>query len=388
MTRLVWGASSHVGRVREVNEDAVYGSDDLVAVADGMGGHRGGKVASATAIETIEQSGEEFEVADDYAVLVQSANIAVLERAAGDPELQGMGTTMVALGIFRSAPADDGDDAPEPVERLVIANVGDSRGYSLRDGELVQITEDHSLVETLVREGRITREEAEHHPNRNVVTRALGVEPEVLVDLWEFTPTPGDRYLLCSDGLFNEVADNQIASTLRRLSDPEEAAAELVRLANEAGGRDNVSVVVADVVADDDPAGTAVSSADREAGADEPIAAWADEGDHVEASERRGPRFTWRTALFGLMLLAVAVGGVAAIGSYARGAYYVGVGDGDEVTIYKGRPGGVLWFDATVERRTGLDLEELDEAARSDVEAERELDSLDEALSLVESITP
>ena len=128
--------------------------------------------------------------------------------------------------------------------------MGDSRAYLFRDGGLAQLTEDHSVVADLVREGRITAEEAEVHPQRNIVTRVLGVYETVDVDLWPVDPVAGDRFLLCSDGLFNEVGADQISSVLRRLDDPAEAAAELVRLANEGGGRDNITVVVVDVVDD------------------------------------------------------------------------------------------------------------------------------------------
>ena len=148
-----------------------------------------------------------------------------------------MGTTVVALALMPDEPDPDAPDAEDtPPEHLVIANVGDSRAYLFRDGGLVQLTEDHSVVADLVRDGRITAEEAEVHPQRNIVTRVLGVYDTIDVDLWPVDPVAGDRVLLCSDGLFNEVGTDQITSVLRRLDDPSEAAAELVRLANEGGG--------------------------------------------------------------------------------------------------------------------------------------------------------
>ena len=164
-----------------------------------------------------------------------------------------MGTTVVALALMPDEP--DPDDRRRRRRRRrpstsLIANVGDSRAYLFRDGALVQLTEDHSVVADLVREGRITAEEAEVHPQRNIVTRVLGVYETVDVDLWPVDPVAGDRFLLCSDGLFNEVGADQIGSVLRRLDDPSEAAAELVRLANEGGGRDNITVVLVDVVDD------------------------------------------------------------------------------------------------------------------------------------------
>ena len=165
----------------------------------------------------------------------------------------------------RGRRAPTSDDAGRRTRPAVIANVGDSRAYLFRDGELTQLTEDHSLVADLMREGRITEAEAEVHPQRNIVTRVLGVYDQVDVDLWPVDPVRGDRFLLCSDGLFNEVPSGQIAAVLRRLDDPQDAAAELVRLANEGGGRDNVTVLVLDVVDDGGVAEAASSGAGRRA---------------------------------------------------------------------------------------------------------------------------
>src|SRR5437870_10578968 len=158
-----------------------------------------------------------------------------------------MGTTMTALALVE----EDGE------ERLAVVNVGDSRAYLLQQGELSQLTEDHSLVEELVREGRLSPEDAIDHPQRSMITRALGLEPDVEVDSWQLLPFAGDRVLLCSDGLTNEISDDRIESTLRRLGDPQEAADELVRLARDAGGGDNITVIVVDVVDDDDKAAVA-----------------------------------------------------------------------------------------------------------------------------------
>src|SRR5690606_37334757 len=169
------------------------------------------------------------------------ANVAILERALADPTLRGMGTTLCVLALVEA----DGE------ERLAIANVGDSRIYVFANGELEQMTDDHSLVAALVREGRITEEEAEGHPQRNILTRALGMDSDVTVDAWEVVPLVGERWLLCSDGLFNEVSVDQMGAVLRRLADPQGAAAELVRLANDGGGRDNITVLVVDIVDDE-----------------------------------------------------------------------------------------------------------------------------------------
>ncbi|MFN3219144.1 MAG: Stp1/IreP family PP2C-type Ser/Thr phosphatase [Acidimicrobiales bacterium] len=238
--RFRWGAVTDVGRVREINQDAVHAEDGLFIVADGMGGHRGGEVASAVAIESMTDGGQAPTTLDQLLGRVHEANAAIIERAAGDVELAGMGTTICAVAMLR----DPGETQPS---RLGIVNVGDSRVYRFADDQLVQVTEDHSLVETLVREGRITPDEARSHPQRNILTRALGIGHDLQVDYWELPIHLGDVYLLCSDGLFNEVSDDEIAATIRRLDDPSQVVDELVRMANEGGSRDNVSVVVAAV---------------------------------------------------------------------------------------------------------------------------------------------
>lgn len=241
MIRFAHGAATDVGRVRSLNEDSMLVAESLFAVADGMGGHRGGEVASAEALDVLRTSVLEPDAA---AVLdaVDSANRRVFEHSVADPDLAGMGTTLCTVALVRD---DDG------TESIAIANVGDSRVYLLRDGAFSQITLDHSLVETMVRSGQLTPEEAAVHPGRNVLTRALGIEPEVEVDLFSEPVRDGDRYLLCSDGLFNELDDARIAEILASLAAPWDAASELVRTAVESGGRDNVTVVVVDVIDDD-----------------------------------------------------------------------------------------------------------------------------------------
>ena len=161
-----------------------------------------------------------------------------------------MGTTLCALALVVSGDQD----------RLAIANVGDSRIYVYAGDEFEQLTEDHSLVAQLVRDGTLTASQADRHPQRNVLTRALGIDPEVNVDAWEVLPFAGDRFVLCSDGLSNELTDDQIAAVLRRLAEPQEAANELVRLANDNGGRDNITVVVVDIMGDERTDGVAVSA--------------------------------------------------------------------------------------------------------------------------------
>lgn len=326
MTRFRWGLATDVGRVRSVNQDNALAIEGLFAVADGMGGHLGGEVASEVAVEVLRERAPLL-TSVDLIEAVHAANHAILERALGDPTLRGMGTTLCVLALVEA----DGE------ERLAIANVGDSRVYVFANGELEQMTDDHSLVAALVREGRITEEEAEEHPQRNILTRALGMDHDVTVDAWEVVPLAGERWVLCSDGLFNEVTPDQIGAVLRRLADPQEAAAELVRLANEGGGRDNITVLVVDIV--DDEGHAAIAPGERAAAsewtADGPSSAPPpsladDDADDAYRSAARGfgrertmrPRFTWRVALFVLALVVLA--GVV-IGAFA----YYGTDDDD-----------------------------------------------------------
>jgi protein phosphatase len=238
-TELQWAGGSDVGRVRTNNEDNFLTRPGLWVVADGMGGHRGGEIASALACEAMERGYVDHTV-EGLLDAIDTANSAVHAAGENDSDLTGMGTTVVALALV--------DDSGEEV--LAVANVGDSRAYRLFGGELEQLTEDHSLVADMVREGSLSPEEAASHPQRNILTRVVGVYDEIPVDVITVVPHHGERYLLCSDGLFNEVTPEGIAAVMRRLADPHDVVDELIRLAVEGGGRDNVTVVVVDVVSD------------------------------------------------------------------------------------------------------------------------------------------
>src|SRR5438552_3029156 len=234
------GSVTDVGKVRASNQDCLVAEDGLFAVADGVGGHRGGEVASQTAVDALKAAFTE-RTTSGLVEAVRNANHAVYERSRQDDHLRGMGTTMTAVALVE----EDGE------ERLAVVNVGDSRAYLLQQGELSQLTEDHSLVEELVRAGRLSPEDAIDHPQRSMITRALGLEPDVEVDSWQLLPFAGDRVLLCSDGLTNEVRDERIASVLRQVDDPQAAAVQLVDEAKRNGGNDNISVIVIDVVDDE-----------------------------------------------------------------------------------------------------------------------------------------
>jgi serine/threonine protein phosphatase PrpC len=232
--RIVVGATTDIGQVREGNEDSFLVDDPLYAVADGMGGHRGGEVASNLALQTVQRLFEANE--GTLTEQVVQANRAVFARSQEDRDVAGMGTTLTAVLV---------NDA-----EVRLAHVGDSRAYLFRDGQLTPLTEDHTLVRRMVIEGEITEAEAEHHPHRSILTRALGVDGDVQVDEGIITMQEGDRLLLCTDGLTGMVSDEQIMSVLAEVKDPQEAVDRLVRAANNAGGIDNITAVIIDFTED------------------------------------------------------------------------------------------------------------------------------------------
>jgi protein phosphatase len=224
------------GRKRRQNEDAFVLRPPLFAIADGMGGARAGEIASALAAGALNDSqmgpgGESY-----VKQLVQEANRRVHERASNDPETSGMGTTMTVALVERSG-------------EITFGHVGDSRAYVLRGGRLDQLTDDHSLVAELVRRGELSARDAEVHPQRSVITRALGTDPDVDVDAFTVSPDAGDVYLLCSDGLSDMVAGETIEQILvEHRGDLDEAARALVRAANRGGGDDNITAVLFEMV--------------------------------------------------------------------------------------------------------------------------------------------
>jgi protein phosphatase len=344
--KLATGAFSDVGRAREVNEDAFVVDERLAlfAIADGMGGHAAGEVASWTAIEALRAAVASGRAVNDA---VGAANDAVLEKASDRPELQGMGTTMTAA-VVASA------------RQLLIGHVGDSRAYLVHGGALSRLTEDHSLVEELVREGRLTPEQADAHPQRAIVTRALGMEPGVEVDLYTVPVEPGDRLVLCSDGLNTMIRERDIERIARSEADPQRSAELLVDAANEAGGEDNITVVVIDVLEVDEPEAIdpEALAAPVEPPTPEPTSPPDPEPPTSPPPPRRRARAVRTVLVWTLPAVLVVAAAFAALGYYARRSYYVGL-DGDRVVVYKGVPGGVLGWDPTVEDRTDLDTADL-----------------------------
>jgi len=364
--RLITGAATDVGRVREGNEDA-YLVDDamgLVAVADGMGGHRAGEVASATALEALRSA---ITHGRPLRESMEDANEAVFTKSLTDEELRGMGTTLTAATLVTGG-------------TVLVGHVGDSRAYLLHDGELRQVTVDHSLVEELVREGRLTADEAAVHPQRSIITRALGVDASVEVDVYPVELAPGDRLLLCSDGLTGMVQAETIAATLRREEDPARAAAALIDAANVAGGEDNITAVV--VAVTDDPPLRAVSAPVA------PIEATVVEEEPApDAGERRrrGARGVGRVLLWALPIVVVLGVAVGAVGWYARRSYFVDLHQG-RVTVFKGVPGGLAGWDPTIERRTAIAADQLRPADLAAVKDREKFSSLDDANAFVARI--
>jgi protein phosphatase len=234
---LRWGAATDAGRVRAVNEDSFLAEPGLFVIADGMGGHAAGEVASAMAVAPFRELSERQPPEPSMiASALEQANAGIFASADGEVE-RAMGTTAVGLALV-----DNGGTSS-----WLAFNVGDSRLYRLDDRALCQITRDHSLVQEMIDQGTIAQDEAYNHPKRNVVTRALGSEPSVEPDYWVLEPRRGERFLLCSDGLTNELRTEEIETLMRSEREPERLAHALVEAAIAHAGRDNVTVIIIDV---------------------------------------------------------------------------------------------------------------------------------------------
>ena len=341
-----------VGRQRSANEDSLVLRPPFFAVADGMGGARAGEVASAIAAEAFEGASEAGEAAEaQLARLLREANRRIYELAVTDESHRGMGTTLTAAKVH------DGE--------VSLAHVGDSRAYRMRDGALEQVTRDHSLVAELERSGQITPEAAEHHPQRSIITRALGPEPDVEVDTYTLSARDRDLFLLCSDGLTSMISDDELAAILRTAASLDEAADALIKAANQSGGKDNITVVLfriahdAEVGAageDDTIAGTVSAEDVHAAAADEPTPAQAGVGLReglagapadatvVRPRERPPPpapgrrRRPLRTLAKTIVVLVLLAGVVAGLYALSRQVYFIGTNDAGLVTLYRGVP--------------------------------------------------
>jgi len=319
------------GRKRRHNEDAYVCEPPLFAVADGMGGAQAGELASSLAAAALRddssgRTGGEERVDE----LIQEANRRVFERQSQDASAQGMGTTMTVALV------EDG--------HVVIGHVGDSRAYLIRNRRLEQLTEDHSLVAELVRSGKLSPEEAEGHPQRSVITRALGTDPDVDVDRFSIETKPGDLFLLCSDGLTSMVDDETILREVERNRDDLKSAAKaLVRAANKGGGEDNITVVFFEISPAEDLERT-VTLPPVEDGTDAEDTLDETDGVPVVAAtrERERPQHAGRRALFAMLVLVLLVGTSGFVVWGLWRSHFVGADAEGHVAVYQGVPWNVV----------------------------------------------
>lgn len=380
MLRVVEDAHrTDTGRQRHANEDAYFARAPVFAVADGMGGAQAGEVAARIATDAFESIDTRGEAPERYLRrVVETANERIHGLAKRDASRSGMGTTLTAALL-----TDD---------EISVAHVGDSRAYLFRDGELRRLTSDHSLVEELRRQGRLTEAQAEEHPQRSIITRALGPEPDVDVDTMTYRARGGDVFLLCSDGLTTMVAERRIAELLAASPDLDTAVRRLVREANRQGGRDNITVVafrldeVEAPVPVEEP--TLVGPSAEEAGLTaEPVREGAIERP-AAVPARAAPARRWpRVAARGLLAAAIVVAlGAAALWG-ARQVYFLGTDEGGRIALYRGLPYELPFGIELYEERYSSPVQvDLLPADRRDSVTGHELRSRDDAVSLVQDL--
>ena len=335
-----FGSRTDIGYVRDHNEDSLIIIPPLFAVADGMGGHEAGEIASEITVNTLAELAPSHLDAEGLTAAVEAANYIVMKAPRQGIGRDGMGTTLTAAML-------EG-------ERLLNAQVGDSRAYLLHKGHLQQITRDHSLMADLIEAGQITPEEARVHPNRSVITRAIGSDIHMRPDIYELNVDAGDRILLCSDGLSSMISNNAIESIMRRQSDAQHCADELVTAALENGGADNVTVVVADVPG---------------------------------FSEVREKKRAHKSRVFyiGLAIALVAVIFAAGFGGYAfisNSAYLIE--ENGKVSVYRGTPDDFMGIKlSTLDHTTNVDVDKLQPGVANRIKEGMSVSSIDEANSLI-----
>ena len=360
MLTLAIGAATDTGNLRGQNEDAHIAEQSLFAVADGMGGHNAGEVASAMAIEHLRGVAVGgVASAEAFAQAVRDLNSAIYASATSTTDQRGMGTTLAAAAVL--SPADNANQEPH----IVIANVGDSRTYLLRSGELRQLSVDHSYVQELVTEGLLTADEARTHPRRNIVTRALGIDAQVSVDTWTLPMFDGDRFMLCSDGLVDEVPLDEMSELMREHSTPQSIAERLVNAAKRHGGRDNITVIIIDV---------SINAATK---------------DVVRAPDITPDIASESTTSIKKRILALVVvvmlcsGGFIAL-RHQRSGYFVAFTNSTSsasIAIYKGQPGGLLWIKPTVVEVSTTKRNSMQSAFQREIDRVQRFDSVDKARS-------
>ena len=337
-----FGSRTDIGCVREQNEDSLIVTPPLFVVADGMGGHAAGEVASEICVKTVAECAPKHADAEELGQAVEQANCDIITAALTGEGREGMGTTCMAAML--------------EADKLVIAQVGDSRAYLLHGGKLSQITRDHSLMANMIESGQITPEEARFHPNRSVITRALGNDPDMVPDLYEIRVEAGDRLMLCSDGLTSMVEDADIEAIMNRVADPQRCAAALVNEAIAAGGTDNVTVVVANAIGLGDKA------------------------------RRKVKRRTFITVAFVILLL-IGIIAAAAWGGYTylHNTAYLTEEDG-KVAVYRGVPGDVLGFSySELVVVSNVAVDDLPPSAAERIREGMRVSSVEEAEELVET---
>ncbi len=390
-------AFTDTGQQRRHNEDAYYARTPVFAVADGMGGAQAGEVASHAAVEAVAAGlPEEGTPEDRLAAVVRRANEEIFRMSREDDSRAGMGTTLTAVHVGESD--------------IAIAHVGDSRAYRFRDGELSRLTEDHSLVEEMRRRGQLTAEEADEHPQRSIITRALGPEPDVLVDTRSWAARDGDVILLCSDGLTSMISETQVADILREATGLEQAGRALIAAANRAGGRDNITVVLlrledvgrgaASASGHDQPtevhdqptqdgggAPTAVEARPAVAVAEAPPRRRMPHRARKDDARAKRPRRGHRAliALAGTLIVLIPV----AIGAYlaSQAVYFIGTTPDGFVAMYRGLPydlpAGIDLYSTNY--ISGVPVDEVPAARRATL-LDHQLRSHDDAADLVREL--
>ncbi|WP_157987512.1 Stp1/IreP family PP2C-type Ser/Thr phosphatase [Jiangella endophytica] len=380
---LRYAARSDVGLVREGNEDSGYAGPYLLAVADGMGGHAAGEVASRAAIDELVNADQlpDGDPIDVLSAAVSAANGRIDDMARADPSRAGMGTTSTAL-LWNGA-------------QLALGHIGDSRAYLLRNGSLTQITRDHTFVQSLVDDGRITPEDAREHPARSVVTKVLQGQSPIRPDYSIIDVQAGDRLLICSDGLSDVVTDQEIETTLGRAHTIDDAADQLIAMALDSGAPDNITVVIgelveADAAGDGAPATSyIVGSAAEAIEGGEPAELTEDpEAMRYAPRARRRRRRRWLRPLIAVAaVIAVGWAGLTVANGWVREQYYIGVSDG-EVAIYQGvrHELGPVHLSELYAVPGGLPMEALPTVYRDEVDATITAGDLDEAEQVVHTL--